>query len=105
MTQPEARLSRRIMKALRDEGVFCFKVWGSEHTMAGLPDVIACVDGWFVGFETKVPGKKHTVSVRQRYVQEQICSAGGVATTVDSVEEAMSIVHAIRNTRTSSEES
>ena len=41
MSQPEAKLSREIMKTLRLKGYFVFKVHGSEYMMAGLPDIIA----------------------------------------------------------------
>jgi hypothetical protein len=49
MAQAESKLSRDIMCALRLEGWFCFKVHGSEHMMAGLPDIVVCANGYFIG--------------------------------------------------------
>lgn len=94
MSQPESKLSRQIMTALRIEGYFCFKVHGSDTMMAGLPDIIVCAAGLFIGLETKMPGKRTNTSPRQRYVHEQIIEAGGQAYVVTSVQEALSVVAA-----------
>lgn len=92
MAQRESRLSRDIMIALRAEGIFCFKVHGSEHMMAGLPDIIACVRGRFVGLETKHPETRDNTSARQDFVHDQIRQAGGQAWVVTSVAEALARV-------------
>ena len=68
MSQPEAKLSREIMKTLRLKGYFVFKVHGSEYMMAGLPDIIVCAEGKFVGLETKMPSQRYNTSVQQRLV-------------------------------------
>lgn len=86
MTQPETRIQHAIQRWLKEEGIFVFKVHGSEFMMAGLPDLICCVRGLFVGIETKTPAGK--VSRRQAYVHRCIREAGGVvivATCVDDV--------------------
>lgn len=92
MAQRESKLSREIMKALRAEGWFCFKVHGSEFTMAGLPDIIVCAEGKFIGLETKLPDKRTNTSARQDYVHDKIRAAGGEAHVVSSVAEAVELV-------------
>lgn len=92
MSQPEAKLSRRIMDALRLEGHFAFKVHGSEYMMAGLPDIICCADGLFIGLETKMPQSRGNVSPRQSLVHSQIQNAGGIAHVVCSPQEALIVV-------------
>lgn len=92
MTQPESRLSSKILKELRSRGAFCFKIHGSELTMAGLPDLCICWQGRHFALETKMPAKRSNTSQRQEYVMEQIRQAGGVAQVVCSVAEAVSIV-------------
>lgn len=94
MSQPESKLSRKIMEQLRLEGYFCFKVHGSEYMMAGLPDIIVCAKGLFIGLETKLPSARGNVSPRQRYVHTQIEHAGGVAQVVCSPQEALDVVKA-----------
>jgi hypothetical protein len=93
MTQPEAKLSRKIMDELRAHGIFCFKVHGDEFMMAGLPDIIACPEGLFVGLETKLPSTRGNVSPRQAYVHSQIENSGGVARVVCSPAEALKVVN------------
>ena len=92
MSQPEAKLSRKIMERLRMEGYFCFKVHGSEYMMAGLPDIIVCAEGYFIGLETKMPEKRSNVSPRQVIVHTQIEHAGGTARVVCSPQEALDVV-------------
>jgi hypothetical protein len=95
MAQPEAKLSRQIQDALKAKygfQIFCFKVWGNEHMLAGLPDILGCISGHFFGLEVKTPGKRRNTSARQEYVHELIRNAGGVAAVVESVEEALAAV-------------
>lgn len=94
MSQPESKLSRKIMDRLRLEGYFAFKVHGSEYMMAGLPDIIVCAEGHFIGLETKMPSTRGNVSPRQAYVHSQIEHAGGIARVVCSPQEALDIVKA-----------
>lgn len=56
--------------------------------MAGLPDIIACVDGKFIGLETKMPdGGDPTVI--QQLIHRKIKLAGGKAFVVRSVGDAL----------------
>lgn len=92
MSQPESKLSRKIMDRLRLEGYFCFKVHGSEYMMAGLPDIIVCAQGLFIGLETKLPSTRGNVSPKQAYVHSLIQHAGGTAQVVCSPQEAVDAV-------------
>ena len=92
MSQPEARLQRKIQDAIKAAGHFCFKVHGSEYMMAGLPDIIVCAQGKFIGLEVKLPSTRGDVSPRQRYVHTQIEHAGGVAKVVCSPQEALEYI-------------
>jgi Holliday junction resolvase len=80
------------MDALRAEGWFCYKNHGSEFMMNGLPDIICCAEGLFIGLETKHPESRDDTSVRQDYVQGLIREAGGKAQVVTSAKEAVRIV-------------
>lgn len=94
MTQRESRLSRNIIKELEREGIFAFKIHGGPMMMVGLPDIIACVAGRFVCFETKMPdgGKPSAV---QEFVHTKIRDAGGAVYVVRSVAEAVQIMRNI----------
>jgi Holliday junction resolvase len=89
MTQAESRVSKSIIDALRGKKVFAWKVHGSPLTPAGLPDIIACVEGYFLGFETKMPGKRSNVSEVQKLRHEEIRAAGGEVFVVCGPKEAV----------------
>lgn len=78
------------MKALEVRGVFCFKIHGGPHMMAGLPDIIACVDGRFIGLETKLPDGGNA-TVIQQIIHQKIYGAGGKAVVVRSVGDALRV--------------
>ncbi len=92
MAQRESKLSRHIMEGLRREGYFCFKVHGGATMMAGLPDIVVCAEGIFVGLETKNPESRNDTSARQKLVHEMIRDSGGYCTVVCSVNEALDAV-------------
>jgi Holliday junction resolvase len=84
----EAQLSRNIVKALRKRGAFAFKVFGGHYQRAGLPDVILCYRGRFVGLEVKLPGRESTLTDIQAHTLEEVRKAKGVARLITSVKEA-----------------
>jgi Holliday junction resolvase len=89
MAQRESRRSKEILKDLRVAGAFCFKVWGSEHMMVGLPDIIGCYRGHFFGFEVKHPETVADTSEKQEYVMELIRRAGGTSQVITSSTQAL----------------
>lgn len=91
-SQRESQLSRKIMQAIRAEGHFCFKVHGGPTMVAGLPDIIVCARGLFIGLETKLPETRKNVSARQEHVHNQIRAADGVAVIVCSAREALEVI-------------
>jgi hypothetical protein len=77
------------MDALRARGYFCFKVHGGPTMMAGLPDIIVCANGRFIGLETKLDTD---VSAIQAHRHGQIRRAGGYVGVPHSVGEALELV-------------
>jgi hypothetical protein len=96
MGQRESKISGAILDELKKEGVFAFKIHGSALMMNGLPDIIACVEGMFVGLETKVPEKRSNTSKVQKYVHGLITQSGGIAVVVCGVREAMAVINEVR---------
>lgn len=111
MPQPESKLSRAIMAALRNRGIWCFKVHGGPMTMAGTPDIIACVPvpvpahdgletdefepiGIFVGFETKTPTGGNPSPV-QAHQHNKIRAACGQVFVPRSVQDAVDALKSI----------
>lgn len=94
--QRESRISGDIITELRKAGAFAFKIHGGPMMMVGLPDIIACVDGRFVAFETKTPEKRKNVSVAQERIHDLIRRAGGVAQVVCGPAEALACIAELR---------
>ena len=72
---------------------FCWKEHGGMYGMAGIPDIIACVNGRFVAFEVKVPGGKLTKL--QEIALAKIRAAGGQAHRVSSAQEVAEILKSL----------
>lgn len=71
------------------------KVHGSMYQKAGVPDIIACVDGVFIGIEVKRPGG--IVSPLQQLNIDDINRSGGVAFVAYSVEDVRKQIEKLRN--------
>lgn len=83
--QSEKSIENQIKKWLDSNGYWWMKVHGDMFQKAGVPDIIACINGKFVGIEVKRPGGR--VSELQKYQIEQIQKSGGVAFVAYSLEE------------------
>lgn len=70
---------------------FCWKEHGGMYGTAGIPDIIACVDGRFYGFEVK--SEKGTATKLQEATIRKITKAGGIAAVVCSVNEVKEILN------------
>ena len=51
--QNETKVQRQIQDYIRSIGGYCFKVHGEIFMRAGIPDIICCIKGKFVGIECK----------------------------------------------------
>lgn len=91
--QPEAKIGRKIREYIENVGGFTFKVHGGPQMMAGLPDIICCYKGYFIGIEVKQPGQKP--SARQEFVMRLIQRAGGVAIVATSVERVQEVIDSL----------
>lgn len=67
-------------RRLQGDKVFFYKQFQSGATMQGLPDIIASIQGCFVGIEVKTPSG--VVSPHQRIVAKLIIQAGGFSSFV-----------------------
>lgn len=90
----EKDIVNAIMKYLRAvPRCFVWKEHGGMYGTAGIPDIIACVDGRFYGFEVKnetgKPTKLQDATIRK------ILAAGGTALVVRSVDEVKAVVNGI----------
>lgn len=74
----EKCFENKVKKFLESEGCWYIKYWaGSQFTKAGVPDILACINGHFVGIEVKAQNGKP--SELQLYNIQKIRDAGGFA--------------------------
>lgn len=74
----EKNFENKVKKFLKDEGCWFLKYWaGAAYTKNGIPDLLVCCNGHFLGVELKAPNGKP--SDLQIWNIEQIKKAGGIA--------------------------
>lgn len=89
----EKDIVKAIMKYLKTvPRCFAWKEHGGMYGTAGIPDIIACVDGRFYAFEIKTETGKPTKL--QEATIRKILKAGGVAVIVRSVNEVQAVIEA-----------
>jgi Holliday junction resolvase len=89
--KPESRLQRRIRDRLEKEvGGWWFKVHGSMFQVAGVPDLVGCVNGMFFALEVKT--EDGDTSEIQDETIRRIKLEGGGATVVVTPKEAVAFV-------------
>lgn len=78
---PEAKVKAKIHTALKAVDAYAVNYIGGQYATSGTPDILACVDGRFVGIEAKA-GKGKPTALQLRAL-EAIHRAGGVALVVN----------------------
>lgn len=77
MAGPEKLFEKKITKLLTDRGAWVLKTWSNGVQRAGVPDLIVCYKGYFLGLEIKARGGK--ISELQTWNIEGIRKAGGIS--------------------------
>ena len=80
---------KRYLTTLGDD-VFFWKEHGGLYGVSGVPDIICCYRGRFLGLEAKLPGGRLTAL--QKRALERINRAGGIARRVESVDDVKAII-------------
>ena len=92
--QPEGRALKHGQEYLRGEGARFFKIHGGDPFQeVGIPDLLCCYRGRFVGIEWKLPGEQP--SPMQLATLHEIERAGGYAAVCSTVEQVASLLSEI----------
>ena len=86
----EKNIVAAIRRRLKDRGILTIKLHGQARQKAGLPDLLALVDGLAVWLEVKRPGERPTKL--QAHTLDQLRLSGCRAGVVTTVEEAEALV-------------
>lgn len=72
---PESKVKKRVREMLDALGIYHFMPPANGFGRAGIPDIIACMDGHFIAIECKA-GKGTTTALQDREL-DRIHNAGG----------------------------
>ena len=72
----EKQFENKIKKFLKSHNIWFTKIWGGGFQKAGIPDILACVNGRFIAIELKGSNGKPTEL--QKYNIRRINECNGV---------------------------
>ena len=73
--------------------IFFWKEHGGPYGTSGVPDIICCYKGRFLGLEVKLPTGRLT-ELQKRAIRK-INQAGGIACRVESVEDVKRVIEQV----------
>lgn len=80
----EKKIENKIKAHLKSIGAYVIKHHGNKFSQVGVPDLLVCYKGRFIGIEVKTPDGKPTAL--QLHNIEEIQKSGGVAFIADNLE-------------------
>ncbi len=77
---PEAKVKARVIKLLKERGAYYAMPVAGGFGNAGVPDILVCYRGKFIGIECKA-GRGQTTALQDKHL-EDIKRAGGISLVV-----------------------
>lgn len=97
MVTPERKVKSRVTKLLTERGAYWFYPVASGYGSAGIPDIVCCYHGQFVGIECKA-GKGTTTALQENNLS-RIKACGGHAIVVrEDMTELIALLKLIEET-------
>jgi Holliday junction resolvase len=95
---PEKKVKDKVVKVLREQGVYYFFPATYGMGRSGVPDIICCVDGCFLAIECKAGNNKPTAL--QEREMAAITAAGGKAVVIneENLHEVGRLVQLLKDT-------
>jgi Holliday junction resolvase len=78
---PERKVKDKVKKILDQHGAYYFLPATHGYGSSGVPDIVACVKGKFIGIECKAKG--NTTTALQDRNLKQIEDTGGIALVIN----------------------
>lgn len=79
----EKTIETKIKNYLFENGFYFIKIHGSNFMEKGIPDLLCCINGKFIGIEVKATGKLNGQSEYQKIHEENIKKAKGQYWLID----------------------
>lgn len=89
----EKNIENKIKSYLKSKGAYYFKHHGNQFSQVGVPDIIACYKGRFIGIEVKNETGK--TSPLQDVNLKMINDAGGISIVARCVEDVSKVIDKI----------
>ena len=89
---PEAKVKKKVKAVLDALGAYHFPPFSGGYGHSGVPDIVGCYKGIFLGIECKANGNKTTAI--QKFNLERIKQCGGIALVIseDNVDQLREII-------------
>ena len=78
---PEAKVKKKVVRILKEAGAYYFYPVTGGFGRSGVPDVVACYKGRFIGIECKA-GKIKPTPLQQKNLDD-ITKGGGLAYVIN----------------------
>ena len=89
---PEGEIKDQVRKVLDEMGAYYFFPAANGYGRTGIPDVIACIGGHFVGIECKA-GSKQPTALQQRELDNIEKAKGtGLLVNADNIDNLKTIL-------------
>ena len=86
----EKNIENNIKRYLKSKGAYYVKYFGNQFSQVGVPDILCCYKGRFIGIEVKNETGK--TSPLQDVNLMQIKQAGGISLVARSVEDVKQVI-------------
>ena len=81
---PEAKVKDKVVKHLKEIGAYYFFPVTGGYGSSGIPDIVACYKGVFVGIECKA-GKNRPTKLQQKHLDINACGGYAIVINEDNV--------------------
>jgi len=81
---PEKKVKKKVVEILKQYGAYYFYPVTGGFGASGVPDIVACCNGRFLGIEVKADAKKRGPTALQQKNLNQINATGGVGVVIDA---------------------
>jgi Holliday junction resolvase len=93
--KPEAKVKKQVKKILDDIGAYHFSPMSGGFGRSGVPDIIACYKGKFIGVECKA-GKNEPTLLQKHNIKEIQRNQGlAIVVNEDNIEALLTLVKEI----------
>lgn len=81
---PEKKTKKKVVEILKQYNAYYFYPVTGGYGASGVPDIVACVNGRFLGIEVKADAKKRGPTALQQKNLDAINETGGIGVVIDA---------------------